>query len=176
MEAVFAAIKEKWGRFDFALRFYLTLLSESHEQLLMNLESMTFFDPDVVSRSILYLSAYSAVHADGYQGLLRLIATERDRSGASLVILDGLFALDNLPGGESEFRRVGDSATRRADVRVMAGGRLSFFVPAREPDDRCPNEAEDYDGFQDSDGCFDPARPAPAGTAPALAGPASASR
>lgn len=45
---------------------------------------------------------------------------------------------------------------RRADVRVMAGGRLSFFVPAREPDDRCPNEAEDYDGFQDSDGCFDP--------------------
>jgi len=47
-------------------------------------------------------------------------------------------------------------ALRRADVRVTAGGRLSFFVPPRDPDDQCPNEAEDYDGYQDSDGCFDP--------------------
>ena len=54
------------------------------------------------------------------------------------------------------------------DFRVLAGVRYAVGLPgkggARDSDsdgivdsrDRCPNEPEDYDGFQDDDGCPDP--------------------
>jgi outer membrane protein OmpA-like peptidoglycan-associated protein len=54
------------------------------------------------------------------------------------------------------------------DFRVVAGVRYAVGLPgkggARDSDsdgivdsqDRCPNEPEDYDGFQDNDGCPDP--------------------
>ena len=56
------------------------------------------------------------------------------------------------------------------DFRVLAGVRYAVGLPgkggARDSDsdgivdsrDRCPNEPEDYDGFQDDDGCPDKAR------------------
>lgn len=43
----------------------------------------------------------------------------------------------------------------RLDARIGVGLRLSLFVPPREPDDLCPGEVEDFDGFQDQDGCPD---------------------
>jgi outer membrane protein OmpA-like peptidoglycan-associated protein len=54
------------------------------------------------------------------------------------------------------------------DVRIIVGVRLRKHAEPREgfldsdgdgildKDDRCPNEAEDYDGFQDHDGCPEP--------------------
>jgi outer membrane protein OmpA-like peptidoglycan-associated protein len=54
------------------------------------------------------------------------------------------------------------------DIRIIAGIRYRHGAPEREgfrdsdgdgildKDDRCPNEAEDVDGFQDEDGCPEP--------------------
>lgn len=43
----------------------------------------------------------------------------------------------------------------RVDMRVDAGVRLSLFVPPRDPEDQCPDEAEDIDYDRDEDGCPD---------------------
>jgi outer membrane protein OmpA-like peptidoglycan-associated protein len=54
------------------------------------------------------------------------------------------------------------------DFRILAGVRYAVGVPTRggqqdrdgdgivDRQDRCPNEAEDFDGFQDGDGCPEP--------------------
>jgi outer membrane protein OmpA-like peptidoglycan-associated protein len=54
------------------------------------------------------------------------------------------------------------------DFRLLAGVRYAVGLPSRggerdsdsdgiaDKDDKCPNEPEDFDGFQDADGCPDP--------------------
>lgn len=50
---------------------------------------------------------------------------------------------------------MGPAGTEQTDLRMHAGARVSLFSPPRMPDDLCPNEAEDLDGFNDHDGCLD---------------------
>lgn len=85
---------------------YLTLLAESHDQLLMNLRPMSFYEEERVSSAIYYISAFSTVQSEGLKGLLQLMTRERDQRDASLVVLDGVFALEEASGSELEFRRV----------------------------------------------------------------------
>jgi hypothetical protein len=42
------------------------------------------------------------------------------------------------------------------DWAADAGLRVSFFSPPPPPPDQCPGAWEDFDGFQDEDGCPDP--------------------
>lgn len=39
------------------------------------------------------------------------------------------------------------------EARVDAGVRLSLFTPPRDPEDQCPDAAEDFDYVEDDDGC-----------------------
>ena len=68
-----------------------------------------------------------------------------------------LFAINDQPltvfiqGRAEAFNNVDD---RR--FWGLAGARINFFVPPPLPPDQCPNEKEDFDGFEDDDGCADP--------------------
>ncbi|HEX7035275.1 MAG TPA: ATPase domain-containing protein, partial [Pseudomonadales bacterium] len=85
---------------------YFTLLGESHDQLLTNLRQMSFYDEAQVSNAIHYISAFATVQAQGLNGLTQLMMREREYRGASLVVLDGMFMLEEAAGSQPDLRRV----------------------------------------------------------------------
>ncbi len=67
--------------------------------------------------------------------------------GGSLGVTDGI--------GDPDFRIIGGLRYRhRAEPHEGFGDADHDGIP--DKDDRCPNEAEDFDGFEDQDGCPDP--------------------
>ncbi|RYZ44649.1 MAG: Circadian clock protein KaiC, partial [Myxococcaceae bacterium] len=75
---------------------YLTLLAESHTELVRNLQTLSFFDPACVPGSISYLSAFTTLEQGGLDALAELIRKEIKAHKASLLVLDGLLAAEEL--------------------------------------------------------------------------------
>ena len=75
---------------------YLTLLAESHTDLVGNLQTLSFFDPAVVSGAINYLSAFSVLEQGGLEALAELIRKEVRAHKASLLVLDGMLAAEEM--------------------------------------------------------------------------------
>jgi circadian clock protein KaiC len=84
---------------------YLTLLAESHSRLISHIGQLDFFSRDDVANAIHYLSAYAVLVDEGVKGVLRLIGSEARSHNASLVILDGLFTLEETIEESREFRK-----------------------------------------------------------------------
>lgn len=91
---------------------YVTLLAESHDRMIDHLKSLSFFDEAQVPQSIYYESAFGMLEREGLNGVLRLLTQERKARHASLIVLDGLFVLEESGSSEAEFRRfVNDLST-----------------------------------------------------------------
>ncbi len=84
---------------------YVTLLAESHTRMIANLRSMEFFDASRISDSMVYLSAYSVLEEGGLDALLELIRREVKAQKATLLILDGLVAAEEVAPTELAFKR-----------------------------------------------------------------------
>jgi circadian clock protein KaiC len=84
---------------------YVTLLAESHTRMIGNLHSMAFFEPSRIPESLTYLSAYSVLEEGGLDALLQLIRQEVKTRGASLLILDGLVAAEEVAPTERAFKK-----------------------------------------------------------------------
>jgi circadian clock protein KaiC len=84
---------------------YVTLLAESHTRMIGNLNSMAFFEPSRIPESLTYLSAYSVLEEGGLDALLHLIRQEVKTRGASLLILDGLVAAEEIAPTERAFKK-----------------------------------------------------------------------
>lgn len=82
---------------------YITLLSESHDRLIENIKGLEFYSEEHAER-IQYLSGFNVLETDGLGGILRMLADETKRYGTGLVVLDGLFALQEQVDSEREFR------------------------------------------------------------------------
>jgi circadian clock protein KaiC len=75
---------------------YLTLLAESHTELVSNLQTLSFFDPACVPGRISYLSAFTILEQGGLDALAELVRKEIKAHKASLLVLDGLLAAKEL--------------------------------------------------------------------------------
>lgn len=84
---------------------YVTLLAESHARMLTHLAGFSFFDPDLVSRRILYMSGYSVLEQSGLDGLLDLLTRTIREQGASLLVIDGLTTAKEFAQTTSAFKR-----------------------------------------------------------------------
>ncbi|HEX8701330.1 MAG TPA: ATPase domain-containing protein [Myxococcaceae bacterium] len=84
---------------------YVTLLAESHTRMISNLRPMKFFDASRISDSLVYLSAYSVLEEGGLDALLELIRKEVKAQKATLLILDGLVAAEEVAPTEVAFKR-----------------------------------------------------------------------
>lgn len=91
-----------WGRHGKKC-LYITLLSESHDRLIENLEGLSFYSADAGSQ-IHYQSGFQTFENDGLKGILRLVVEETSRCDSGLVILDGLFVLQERVDSEPQFR------------------------------------------------------------------------
>lgn len=73
---------------------YVTLLAESHTELVANLRSLTFFDGSRLPETVTYLSAFTVLEQGGLESLAELIRKEIRAQKASLLVLDGLVAAE----------------------------------------------------------------------------------
>lgn len=75
---------------------YVTLLAESHTELVNNLHSLSFFDESRLPEAISYLSAFNELEQAGLEGLSTLLRKEIRSQNISLLVLDGLVAAEDL--------------------------------------------------------------------------------
>lgn len=73
---------------------FLTVLGENHGRMLAHLRPMRFFDPSFIPNRITYLSAYQALEDEGLEGITALVRREVLAHKATLLVLDGVSALE----------------------------------------------------------------------------------
>jgi circadian clock protein KaiC len=84
---------------------FVTVLGENHGRMLAHLRPMRFFDPALVSERVTYISAYQALDDDGLKGLATLLRREITTRGATLMVLDGMSAVEAKAGAGFELKR-----------------------------------------------------------------------
>ena len=75
---------------------FVTVLGESHGRMMAHLQAMRFFNQSLIPDLITYISAYQALDEDenGLKGLTALLRREVQASGATLLVLDGVSAIE----------------------------------------------------------------------------------
>jgi circadian clock protein KaiC len=84
---------------------YLTLLAENHDRMLMHMGNMEFFNPEEITRSLEYISAFRILEEEGLKGLLTLIRREIQVRKISVLVIDGLIAAEHSAPSELEFKK-----------------------------------------------------------------------
>jgi circadian clock protein KaiC len=93
---------------------YVTLLAESHARMMLHLESIDFFDPELAGEGVRYLSAYGALTNGGLRGVLDFVRAElplRQRQGratdeaGSIIVIDGFLALSDSSSSSAELKK-----------------------------------------------------------------------
>jgi circadian clock protein KaiC len=82
---------------------FVTVLGENHGRMMQHLRPMRFFDPSLVPDPVTYINAYQALEDDGLKGLPTLFRREVQAHGATLLILDGLSAVEAKGGAGAVF-------------------------------------------------------------------------
>ncbi len=95
---------------------YVTLLAETHHRLLRHLQNMGFMDNQYAGSSVVYESAFDILRSDGLEGILRYLTRNGKRQQASLIVIDGLFALEENAASERAFREFINDLSIYADV------------------------------------------------------------
>ena len=83
---------------------YMTLMAETHARMMQSLRGMAFFDPRLVPSALQYVSGYKILIDEGEEGLSRVLYTEMKAKEASLFILDGLFAVEEVCESRAAYR------------------------------------------------------------------------
>ncbi|WP_021781428.1 ATPase domain-containing protein [Myxococcus hansupus] len=84
---------------------YMTLLAESHTELVGNLSSLSFFDSNLLPNSITYLSAFTVLEQGGLDALADLIRKETKSHQATLLVLDGLVAAEEVASSQQAIKK-----------------------------------------------------------------------
>ena len=69
---------------------YVTMLAESHARMVQHMSHQTFFRKAAVNAFVFYVSGYRELENEGLKGVLSLLRSELARSGATLLVVDGL--------------------------------------------------------------------------------------
>jgi circadian clock protein KaiC len=84
---------------------YATLLAETHERLLFNLEPLTFFDTSRIPEQIAYLSAFATLEQGGLKALVEVLRREARARKATLLVVDGLVTVEESAQTKREFKK-----------------------------------------------------------------------
>ena len=69
---------------------YVTMLSESHVRMVQHMDGQSFFRKSAVNSLVFYVSGYRELETEGLKTVIALLRGELARSGASLLVVDGL--------------------------------------------------------------------------------------
>ncbi len=113
-----------------------TLLTESHDRMLAHLAGLAFFDPALVGGRVRYLSFLRPLEEGGVDGLLEGLWRAVREQGATLLVVDGTTAAEQLaPSGHAYGRFVQGLQARSAmtgctTVLLSTGGGAGGSGPA----------------------------------------------
>jgi len=80
---------------------YMTMLAESHSRMVQHMSGQTFFDPNAVNASVIYISGYREMEEHGLKAVVDLMRSELSRHRAELFVVDGL-VVENLASSPEE--------------------------------------------------------------------------
>lgn len=83
-----------------------TLLTESHDMLLENLQGFAFFDPALVGDRIRYLSVLTPLMERGPDAMIETLRQEVRTANATLLVIDGTALDDDLALSDVDLRRL----------------------------------------------------------------------
>jgi circadian clock protein KaiC len=83
---------------------FVTMLSESHGRMMSHLRRMDFFRRESIGQSLHYVSGYATLKAEGLEGLSRLLYRSVREHQASVLVVDGLLAAQEMAGSVLLFR------------------------------------------------------------------------
>jgi circadian clock protein KaiC len=84
---------------------YVTLLAETHADLLMYLEPLAFFDGHVVADGLHYFNGYTPLEQDGLGGLLAFLRQVILQQPPSLLVIDALVTVEVAAESNRAFRK-----------------------------------------------------------------------
>src|ERR1700730_10532245 len=84
---------------------YVTLLAENHARMLLHIGQLGFFEETVIPDRLYYISAFRVLEGDGLAGLLDLLRREVQSHDASVLIIDGLSAVEDTAASTREFKK-----------------------------------------------------------------------
>lgn len=95
---------------------YVTLLAETHHRLLRHLRHMQFMAAQPSEDRVFYESAFDTLRNQGLEGVLRFLMRNAKNRKASIIVLDGLFALEETTESERTFREFINDVSAFADM------------------------------------------------------------
>jgi circadian clock protein KaiC len=84
---------------------YLTLLSESHARMIAQLRNFGFFRAELVAKNVHYVSGLKVLEAEGLPGLLRVVREIVTTYKLTVLVMDGLLAVEQLAPTPHEYRK-----------------------------------------------------------------------
>lgn len=111
---------------------YVTLLAESHARMLTHLACFSFFNPELVSRRIVYMSGHSVLEQAGLDGLLDLLTRTIRENSASLLVIDGLNTAKEFAPTTTSFKRFLLRLATSASLTSCTTLLLSLLTPVAE--------------------------------------------
>lgn len=84
---------------------YLTLLTETHDQLIAQVRPLEFFDAEALGQSLLYLSGTKTLLEEGMDGLRTMLRDAVRDHRATLLIIDRLSPAETVASSELAFEQ-----------------------------------------------------------------------
>lgn len=84
---------------------YVTLLTETHDQLIAQVRALEFFDPEALGQNLLYLSGTKTLLESGMDGLRTLLRDVVRDHQATLLVIDRLTPAETVAASELAFEQ-----------------------------------------------------------------------
>jgi circadian clock protein KaiC len=84
---------------------YVTLLAENHARMLLHIGQLGFFEETIIPDRLYYISAFRVLEQEGLSAVLTLLRREIHAHAATVLVLDGLSAIEDAAGTRREFKK-----------------------------------------------------------------------
>lgn len=113
---------------------FVTLLAENHARMLQHLEQMGFYDAQLIPKYVYYISAFRVLEENGLKGMMELLRREMRAHDATILVLDGLIAVEETSTSDREFRKFihelqAHAATAGCCTLLLTNGRRGEYHP-----------------------------------------------
>jgi circadian clock protein KaiC len=108
-----------------------TLLTETHDLLLANLASFTFFDATLVGERVFYLNLFDAFEQEGLDGIVAAIRQVTREVGASLLVVDGATVVQDVAASPLALRRF----TQQLQAQAVVLGATTLLLTGQDRDE-----------------------------------------
>jgi circadian clock protein KaiC len=113
---------------------YVTLLAENHDRMIAHVGRLSFFDEGAIPEALSYVSGFGTLEQGGLNGLRDLLWREMRRLDASLLVLDGILAVEEVSPSDREFRKFIHELQTHANLQRWTG----LLLTSSEPGDVRP--------------------------------------